>query len=66
MGSIQRLVPDDLKNFFFEVNNKVCVPPLLQNEIQEVWKSALKYSEERTAGIKIQGNDVNDTSTYKS
>jgi P4 family phage/plasmid primase-like protien len=57
---------DDLKTFFLEINNKICVPPLPEKEIQQIWKDALKYSEEKSARIKIQGDDISDTTTYKS
>ena len=39
---------DELKNFFYEVNNKICVPePLPENEIKIIWRDALKHSEEK-------------------
>ena len=58
---------DKLKNFFFEVNNKICVPePLPENEIKTIWRDALKFSEEKSSRIKIVNNDENDTSNYKS
>ena len=58
---------DELKNFFFEVNNKICVPePLPDDEIKTIWRDALKHSEEKISRIKIEGDDENDVSSYKS
>ena len=57
---------DELKNFFYEVNNKICIPPLPENEIKRIWIDALKYSNEKAARIKIESDDENDASSYKS
>jgi hypothetical protein len=58
---------DQLKGFFYEVNDKLCVSePLPEDEIKTVWRDALKHSEEKTSRIKIEGDDENDASSYKS
>jgi P4 family phage/plasmid primase-like protien len=57
---------DELKNFFLEVNDKLCVPPLPSDEIQTIWRDALKFSKEKSERIKVVGDDENDASTYRS
>jgi P4 family phage/plasmid primase-like protien len=34
---------EDLKTFFLLVNNTLCLPPFLENEINSIWKSAEKF-----------------------
>ena len=34
---------EDLKTFFLLVNDSICLPPLLENEINSIWKSAEKF-----------------------
>ena len=34
---------DLLKTFFYEVNDKICVPPSPENEIQQIWKDAMEF-----------------------
>ena len=34
---------EKLKTFFLQVNDNVCIPPLLENEINSIWKSAEKF-----------------------
>jgi P4 family phage/plasmid primase-like protien len=37
---------DELKKFFENINNNLCKPyPLTQNEIDDIWESAIKYTE---------------------
>jgi hypothetical protein len=58
---------DQLKEFFFEVNDKICVPePLPSKEIQQIWIDSLKNSQEKTSRIKIEGDDKKDASSYKT
>jgi P4 family phage/plasmid primase-like protien len=57
---------DELKNFFFEVNNNICIPPLPESEIKTIWRDSLKRSEEKISRIKIENDDANDASSYKS
>ncbi|HSF51241.1 MAG TPA: phage/plasmid primase, P4 family [Nitrososphaeraceae archaeon] len=58
---------DELRNFFYDVNNKLCVPePLPDEEIKNIWRDSLKNSEEKTSRIKIENEDENDASSYKS
>lgn len=58
---------DRLKDFFYEVNEKLCVPePLPTDEIQQIWKDCLKWSNEKAERVKVEGDDENDASTYKS
>ena len=45
---------DELKNFFYEVNNKICIPPLPESEIKRIWLDSLKNSNEKTSRIKIE------------
>ena len=55
-----------LKNFFYEVNDKICIPPLPESEIKRIWIDSLKNSNEKAERIKIEGDDENDASSYKS
>jgi P4 family phage/plasmid primase-like protien len=57
---------DELKNFFYEVNNKICLPPLPESEIKTIWRDSLKNTEEKISRIKIKSDDENDASSYKS
>jgi P4 family phage/plasmid primase-like protien len=58
---------DELKTFFYEVNNKICVPEALpEDEIKRIWIDSLKNVNEKAERIKIEGDDENDTSTYRS
>ena len=58
---------DELKNFFYEVNNKICIPePLPESEIKQIWIDSLKNSEEKISRIKIENDDENDASSYKT
>jgi P4 family phage/plasmid primase-like protien len=57
---------EELKNFFYEVNDKICDPPLPENEIKKIWIDSLKCSEEKSSRIKIENDDENDPSSYKS
>ena len=40
--------------------------PLPANDMQEIWRSALRFASEKTSRIKIEGDDENDASSYKS
>ena len=58
---------EELKKFFFEVNNKLCSPtPLPENEIETIWRDAVKFSEKKIAEMQIINNDENDTLNYKT
>ena len=58
---------DGLKTFFFEVNNKICLPePLPHVEIKAIWKDALKHSEEKSSKVNVLNNDENDVHNYNS
>jgi putative DNA primase/helicase len=58
---------EQLKNFFSDINNKLCVPePLPESEIERIWKDAIKFSEEKTAGIQLVSKDENDIQNYNS
>jgi putative DNA primase/helicase len=58
---------DELKNFFYQVNNMICTPtPLPDIEIKNIWKDAVKRSEEKISKIKIVNDDENDPSNYKT
>ena len=37
---------EELKTFFFLVNDNVCLPPLPENEINSIWKSAENFVED--------------------
>ena len=52
---------DELKTFFYEVNNKICIPePLPKLETKEIWKNALKYSEENCFDSDYNNNNGNN------
>ena len=51
---------DKLKNFFVEVNNKICSPLLPESEIKTIWRDALRYSEKIIENIKIINNNEDD------
>ncbi|HSF51601.1 MAG TPA: bifunctional DNA primase/polymerase, partial [Nitrososphaeraceae archaeon] len=36
-------IKEKLKTFFLKVNDNVCLPPLLENEINSIWKSAVEF-----------------------
>lgn len=58
---------DELRNFFFEVNNKLCEPePLPESEIKTIWRDALKRFEEKASTVNVLNNDENDTQNYNS
>ena len=58
---------ESLKNFFYDINNKLCKPtPLPESEIESIWRDAIKFSEDKTAGIQIVNDDENDTQNYRS
>jgi P4 family phage/plasmid primase-like protien len=58
---------DELKKFFYEVNNNICIPtPLPDNEIKTIWRDALRFSEDKISNIKIVNDDENDPSNYKT
>jgi P4 family phage/plasmid primase-like protien len=58
---------NELKNFFDEVNNKLCSPsPLPENEIKAIWRDALKFSQENISNIKIINNDENDRANFNT
>jgi P4 family phage/plasmid primase-like protien len=57
---------DELKDFFYKVNNNICFPsPLPETEIKTIWRDALKL-EEQTSKIKILNDDKDDTSNYNT
>ncbi len=58
---------EELKTFFFEANNKLCIPePLPNNEIETIWKDALKRSEEKSSKVNILNNDEKDIHNFNS
>jgi putative DNA primase/helicase len=58
---------EQLKNFFYGINNKLCVPePLPESEIESIWRDAIKFSEEKTAGIQLVSKDENDIQHYNT
>lgn len=58
---------DELKKLIIEVNNKICFPtPLSQNEIETIWRDAVKFSEKKIAEMQIINNDEDDTLNYKT
>ena len=41
---------EELKKFFLEVNNKLCSStPLPENEVETIWRDAVKFSEKKIA-----------------
>ncbi|HJT84902.1 MAG TPA: bifunctional DNA primase/polymerase, partial [Nitrososphaeraceae archaeon] len=57
---------DELKDFFYKVNNQICFPsPLPETEIKTIWRDALKL-EGQTSKIKILNYDKGDTSNYNT
>jgi len=58
---------EELKNFFYEVNNRLCSPsPLPESEIKSIWRDALRFSEEKTSNIKILNNDSDDKANFNT
>jgi P4 family phage/plasmid primase-like protien len=58
---------EELKKFFLEVNEKLCSPtPLPENEVETIWRDAVKFSENRIAEMQILNNDKDDTLNYKT
>jgi hypothetical protein len=58
---------EELKNFFYEVNNRLCSPsPLPESEIKSIWRDALRFSEEKTSNIKILNNDSDDKTNFNT
>ena len=58
---------EELKEFFLEVNKKLCSPTLLpENEVETIWRDAVKFSEKRIAEMQIINNDEDDTLNYKT
>ena len=55
-----------LKDFFNEVNDKLCIPPLPQNELDSIWRDALKFSDNKFAEMQIVNEDEDDIQNYKS
>ena len=52
---------EELKQFFIEVNNKLCSPtPLPENEVEIIWRDAVKFSEQKFAEMQIINNDEDD------
>lgn len=64
------MTKDDLRYFFKEVNEKLCLPSLSESElINNIWRAALKYSEKVIAKedtIKIINNDPNDKENFNT
>ena len=46
---------DSLKEFFDSINQKLCSPPLSDNEINNIWNSALKYHNQYKNRINVKG-----------
>jgi P4 family phage/plasmid primase-like protien len=58
---------DELKNLFNEVNNKICSPlPLPESEIKDIWRDALRFSQEKISNIQIINNDEDDPNNYNT
>ena len=57
---------DKLKDFFIQVNTKICIPPLPESEVKTIWHDALRFSEEKIAKIRIINNDEDDTLNYNT
>jgi len=58
---------EELKKFFIEVNEKLCFPtPLPENEVETIWRDAVKYSEKKIAQLQIINNDEDDTLNYNT
>jgi bifunctional DNA primase/polymerase-like protein len=55
-----------LKDFFNEVNDKLCIPPLPENEVETIWRDAVKFSEKKIAEMRIINYDEDDTLNYKT
>ncbi|HSF49323.1 MAG TPA: phage/plasmid primase, P4 family [Nitrososphaeraceae archaeon] len=55
-----------LKDFFNEVNDKLCIPPLPKDEINSIWRDALKFSDNKFAEMQIVNEDEDDIQNYKS
>lgn len=58
---------EHLKKFFCDINNKLCIPtPSPECEIESIWRDAIKFSEEKTAGIQFVSKDENDIQHYNT
>ena len=45
---------EELKEFFLEVNKKLCSPTLLpENEVETIWRDAVKFSEKELSRCKL-------------
>ncbi|HEX5186961.1 MAG TPA: hypothetical protein VFV86_08735, partial [Nitrososphaeraceae archaeon] len=54
-----------LKNFFYDINNKLCKPtPSPESEIERIWRDAIKFSEDKTTDIQLISKDENDVQHY--
>ena len=61
------LIEKNLKKFYIEVNNKLCSPaPLPEEEIETIWRDAVKFSENKIAEMQIINNDENDPLNYNT
>jgi hypothetical protein len=59
------ITQDNLKDFFIHVNNKLCSPPLHQNElINSIWRDALQFSKKIMQDFKVVYNDKDNYSNY--
>ena len=58
---------EELKKLFIDINIKLCSPaPLPEEEIETIWRDALKFSENKIAEMQIINNDENDPLNYNT
>ena len=58
---------EELKDFFNEVNNKLCSPnPLPESEVNSIWRDALRFSQSKISNIKILNNDSDDKDNFNT